>query len=110
MELPERTKNWTDHLSVKRVRSRPVGGLACRFRYLGSDTGRLARAIEAAMGIRLASHYDPQSGAAWFLRAGGAGGSLISDGDWIVVDAFGRAALVPDKDFATYYEPEEGRG
>lgn len=91
----------------KKVTRRPVMGRAIQFRYQEDPglTRRMAERIVELLGVTLSTSFDSQSGTGYHLRSGGFDTKLVCEGDWIVVDSFGKAEVVKDNDFKVYYEP-----
>lgn len=92
---------------VRKVTSRPVTGKAAQFLYFGNpdETRRHAERIVAVLDVKISTSYDSQSGTGYHLDLSRFDSRLIGHGDWIVVDAFGKASIMPEEDFKTYYEP-----
>lgn len=107
MELKKMTTLF-NVTSVKKVTTRPVTARAMQFRYQDDpgQTRRLAEAIVTCLGVTLTTSYDSQSGTGYHLRSGDFDTTLVCNGDWILIDSFGKATVVKEKDFNVYFEPE----
>jgi len=94
--------------SVKKVTTRPVTARAMQFRYQEDSglTRRSAQVIVECLGVTLTTSYDSQSGTGYHLRFGDFDTKLVCDGDWIMMDSFGKPSIVKEKEFNVYFEPE----
>ncbi len=90
------------------VTVRTVKARAMQFKYHenSDNTVQLVRLIQLLLRVKISSSYDPQAGTGYHLDIGVYSSKLISQHDWVVVDSFGRADVIPDKEFKVYYEPE----
>ena len=94
-------------LDIKTVATRPVKGRAIQLLYQESteETLRYVRRMEACLGVRISCAND-QGALFCHLELDSFRSPIISHGDWVLVDSFGKASIVKDADFKVYYEPE----
>lgn len=91
---------------MHQVTPRAVKGRAIQFRYLeDGSTYDIASLIVGTLGVKISHSHDIQGGGGYHVQLGWLDSRRLSDGDWVVVDSFGKVSVVPDSEFKTYYEP-----
>jgi hypothetical protein len=92
---------------LKRIATRPVKARAIQFLYQETrdETIRYIRKIEACLGVTITCAND-QGALFCHLEIDRLRSPILNQGDWVVVDSFGKASAVKADDFKVYYEPE----
>lgn len=92
---------------VREVRTRLVKAKAMCFKYgeNSEETVKHVRRIETCLSVKIHCAHD-QGALFVHLRLDAFYDRILQNGDWVVVDSFGKITAVKDQDFNVYYEAE----